>query len=227
MDETTTLVPLAPDQGERGFDVVLRGYDRAQVDRHLDYLEGLLHGAAKRAEALEHELAQERERPVPPPADPPWDALGRRVTEILALADQEAAEIRHRAHEDVASLEERVRAREGEVEAACAQREQAATEQADRIRQEAEAEARQLRAAAREAADQAVAQARAEAERALVEAGEQAEQLRRSARDDAEGMRRLAEEDVLRLARRRDTIRHDLESLHQRLASVMSGADRT
>ncbi|MPZ64118.1 MAG: hypothetical protein GEU83_00855 [Pseudonocardiaceae bacterium] len=91
------------DPGDIHFDIVLRGYDREQVDERLRFLgdelataEQALAAARERTAGLEEELASARgelERRVPDPDV----GFGNRVEKILRLAEEEAAEIRQRA----------------------------------------------------------------------------------------------------------------------------------
>jgi DivIVA domain-containing protein len=92
-----------------GFDLVLRGYDRHQVDAHLARTAALvtdmqeaLAAAGVRETALAAELAAvraelERGRPT-------FDALGERVAKMLSLAESEAAQMRTDAEHDAAAL---------------------------------------------------------------------------------------------------------------------------
>jgi cell division septum initiation protein DivIVA len=112
----------------RSFDIVLRGYDRVQVDRHLDWLEDQLLQARS-------EAARDR---------PSYAQLGERITRILELADQEAESIRRAAlsatddaRAEASKIAERAQAEAG-----------ATTEQAranaERILAEARTQARQI-----------------------------------------------------------------------------------
>jgi DivIVA domain-containing protein len=92
------LVPDRPAYAE-GFDLVLRGYDRHQVDAHLARTAALvtdmqeaLAAAGARETALAAELAAVRaelER-----GRPSFDALGERVSQLLGLAETEADQLR-------------------------------------------------------------------------------------------------------------------------------------
>lgn len=91
------------------FDVVLRGYERHQVDGHLarvallvDQLRTELVGAAARERAAHEELAgvrAELER-----GRPSFDALGERVSQLLGLAESEADQMRQDADRDATAL---------------------------------------------------------------------------------------------------------------------------
>src|SRR3954452_18461046 len=111
------LVPLSHDDDQpSGFDVVLRGYDRRQVDDYLDRVEAALNDAdarhaddAGRIAALEtqftdmHDRLADAERraagrPEPAPV------AGDRIAAMLRLADEEAAAIRAGAAEEAGRL---------------------------------------------------------------------------------------------------------------------------
>ena len=118
------------------FDVVLRGYERHQVDDHLAHqaatevqLRAELDALTAREAAVQQELVavrKELER-----GRPTFDALGERVTQMLGLAESEAEQMRADAARDAAELRER-----------------AAKEAAD-VRSDARREAEELGAAAR------------------------------------------------------------------------------
>jgi cell division septum initiation protein DivIVA len=94
-DSTGSALP--PDRtGVVQFDVVMRGYDRRQVD---DYIASLYAAHAK----LQAELRRGR---------PSFEALGERVSQILVIAEAEADEMREHARQDAAQTR-----RQAEVEA--------------------------------------------------------------------------------------------------------------
>ena len=134
-DRGPVLVTDQPGRTE-GFDVVLRGYDRHQVDQHLartaalvtDQSEALAAGGVRES-ALAAELAAvraelDRGRPT-------FDSLGERVGQMLALAETEAAAMRADAERDATALR------------------QAAEREAADIRSDARRDADELGAAAR------------------------------------------------------------------------------
>jgi cell division septum initiation protein DivIVA len=94
------------------FDVVLRGYERHQVDDHLAHqaateaqLRSELEALAAREATAQQELTairKELER-----GRPTFDALGERVTQMLGLAESEAEQMRADAARDAAELRER------------------------------------------------------------------------------------------------------------------------
>ncbi|MDQ3885709.1 MAG: DivIVA domain-containing protein [Actinomycetota bacterium] len=93
------------DPGGATFDIVLRGYDRRQVDERLRFLgaelaaaEQALGAAQERTAEVEDELARVRlEVGMREPATP---VFGDRVERILRLAAEEAEEVRNRAAEE-------------------------------------------------------------------------------------------------------------------------------
>ncbi len=96
---------IRTDFGGAGFDVVLRGYDRRQVDERLRFLgaelaaaEQALGAAQERTADVEDELARVRlEAGMREPAAP---VFGDRVERILRLAGEEAEEAGGRAAEE-------------------------------------------------------------------------------------------------------------------------------
>ena len=92
-----------------GFDLVLRGYERHQVDRYVYHLTVLLEelrsrlGDSSQREAVATaELADVRaelER-----GRPSFEALGERVSKMLTLAESEAAQLRADAERDAKAL---------------------------------------------------------------------------------------------------------------------------
>src|SRR4051812_28007631 len=95
-----TIVPM--EERPHGFDVVLRGYDREQVDRHVAWLEGLLAQVEEsagqataaadgaRAEAMTAHQEAARAKAELERGRPSFDALGERITRMLKLAEEEA-----------------------------------------------------------------------------------------------------------------------------------------
>lgn len=123
-DEETTALPAlfepapASTLGD-GFDIVRRGYDRLQVDAAVSAFRARVEEQEAQLKALDEVLmstrleADQANAQLARAGKPTFEALGDRVTEILALAEQEAAELRSGATADA----ERER-REAEEEAA-------------------------------------------------------------------------------------------------------------
>lgn len=161
---------VVPRRGQQ-FAVVLRGYDREQVDEYLEGVDGelarlqeLVAGldARIRAQDAEHRARVERlQEEQDADRRPTYRGFGERVASILANAEREAESLRAAARRELedarANLDERVAAeaqRAGEMARAEAA---ALTEQAQRDREEATEvlAAAQARAAEQEAASQA------------------------------------------------------------------------
>src|SRR4051812_1672629 len=88
------------------FRTVMRGYEPAEVDRYIAQLTSAVQSANQRVDELGSEVGrltaeadEARNRPVSvskpaPPAKPTFADFGERVGRILALAEEEADEIR-------------------------------------------------------------------------------------------------------------------------------------
>src|SRR5580658_5772042 len=122
----------------RVFDVVLRGYDRRQVDQHVEQLEDRARQYRGQAQALQHELSamqlQLRERKRPADA-----GLRPGIRQLLRLAEEQAAEILGEARAAADELQ-------AVAEAAAAELRAAAKNEAAELRVSAERETGDLRA---------------------------------------------------------------------------------
>lgn len=92
------------DSGHASFDIVMRGYDRRQVDERLRFLgaelaaaEQALGASQERTAAVEDELARLRAQAG---GREPNHSFGERVERILRLAEEEAEEVRARAADE-------------------------------------------------------------------------------------------------------------------------------
>lgn len=141
-EQETTEVEPTP------FDTTRRGYDRRQVNDRINLLkhqlaavERALSGTRQRCAFLEAELAEVRRQLSLRPGSFRADSFGDRLTSILRLAEEEAAEIRTRAEREAArrvAAAEALRAgaeREAqERDTALRQREQELARALDRLR---------------------------------------------------------------------------------------------
>jgi cell division septum initiation protein DivIVA len=84
----TALDPKNPE-----FTVGLRGYDRTEVDRYIEYLQGLVEEADQRAREAHAEFVFDEHA-----------AIGPRIAEIFALAEAEARELRERVVSEATQL---------------------------------------------------------------------------------------------------------------------------
>ncbi|KAB8182039.1 hypothetical protein [Microbispora catharanthi] len=170
------------------FEVVMRGYSRRQVHDYMVRtrnqirdLEERLARTIDQAEQSRLELAEARRRMTESPQNP--DELGERLSQILKLAQEEAA-----ANKEASEAEAR---RLRETSAAEAERlVTSAREQADAIRAAAQEEAERRVADATATSERLLAQAGADAEGTLGAARAEADETLRSAR--AEGERQLS-----------------------------------
>lgn len=196
------------DVTDTAFDVVLRGYDKRQVDERLR-LAGAELAAAKdafraateRVAMLENALHQARSAP----SDGPDMHFGARVEKILKLAEDEAREVRAHAEAAAVALLDQARAQAAEQlqraeqeitswRAEANQTRTAAGADAEELLQVATADAEQVLTAARAEAEQLVAQARAEAQRLMTAATDTAAQRERSSAHELHQLSRLQEE---------------------------------
>jgi cell division septum initiation protein DivIVA len=223
-----------------GFDVVLRGYDRRQVEDYVHRVELTLgdadrqhHEDGERILALEEELAkaqlalgeaQRRAEGQPDPAS----LVGERLATMLRLAEEEAEEIVEHARAKAAQSTAERNAELSAREAAIAD----ASSAADRTRMEAQRDAQALRDKAQQEADDLLRRTKEQVDELLASASEDAERRRRTAEEDvailhedarAREQERLAAADaeVAELARQRDTIAGQLEDLRRTLAAAV------
>jgi cell division septum initiation protein DivIVA len=185
---------------DAAFDVVLRGYDKRQVDERLRFLgaeltaaDNALRAASQRAAMLEDALSEARSVPA---GEPTGDSnFGARVEKILKLAGDEAREVRSQADAAATALVEQARAQAAEQDSTLQRRwaeldsaREEANRESERILAQARAEADQIRQAGAHEGDQLFTAARAdaaeagkvahaEAERLIAQASAEAEQL--------------------------------------------------
>jgi DivIVA domain-containing protein len=145
-----------PEPERPHFDMVLRGYDRIEVDEYIDKLieenaalrRELESGAARAVVAVPPESPSERDESSPQYYDvdtPAEDSFGFRAEKLLRLAEREAAEMRTRATRDAESVEATAR-RRAEEQLRDAEREAddvrtKATQEANRLKKQAAQEA--------------------------------------------------------------------------------------
>lgn len=201
------LIPLRP-----AFDIVRRGYDRAQVDYRIEELTAYLHiatadsdaGAAQVAEltrqlaAVREELDESR-REVQRLGAPPTtlEGLSERLKRMLRLAQNEAAEITAKAQAAAAQRMADAERDAGDLPG----RYREMIKETERRRAEMETEHQRVLAEARRQAEQIVAQATGHAAELDAEAATRRRQVEEdfeitmSARR-SEAMRRLADQEA-------------------------------
>jgi hypothetical protein len=230
------------------FAVVLRGYDRGEVDAYVrsrDAQERRLRSALglaeqRRDEAVAHaeatQVENDRLREAGQPSRPDESSFGPRAERLLRLAESEAADIRAQAARDAAELGERIQqaaeaqrhAVEQSFVARAAELEDAAARRAAAL-QEREDELLLQLAAIRAEADRVNTAALRDADRLRREAEAAAEAARARLEDDLRRSRQEAEGDLERLQRLREEARAALRRLAdlvtaQLAASRMAGS---
>jgi cell division septum initiation protein DivIVA len=207
------------DTAREQFEIVRRGYEPQQVDRRISTLARDLQAARQRAAELERrveELHLQSQQDQAQSDSSAFAGLGPRIEQILALADEEAKELRGRAVEE--------------------------TEQHRALSEQA---AEKVRAEAERFSEERRSEADAEAARVLEDARRQADQLRDSTERDAKTRREEAEalfesnrakaaqaaaDFETTLAHRRDQAEHDyteqLKSNEAQLAAVSQRAEQ-
>jgi cell division septum initiation protein DivIVA len=211
-------------EDERPFHVVLRGYDRVEVDARLEYLESQLvaanrslHEADERNAELAAQLRgalDQRQRAEPVVQQ---ESFGFRVERILRMAEEEARSVKTQAEAEAMEMVEQARAEaqqlRGEVERLFAASQQeaeqlraTATHEAEQLRAAAEHETEQLRAAAGQDSEQLRAIARQETDQLRVTALREAQELRTTVEQETERLRTTTkqESDELRTATERE-----------------------
>lgn len=151
------------------FRLALRGYDPGQVDRRVRALTDAAATARQQAEELSARVRQLEEEQAGAAAGdgasapPSFTHLGERVGQILALAEEEAEELRRCAHEEVA-------AERGALEETVARVRAEADRHAEERRSDADQAAARMLEEARRAADELIDGAERDAAARLQEA---------------------------------------------------------
>lgn len=173
MDRENQPDIFSHDGASHSFDVVIRGYDRAQVHDVVDRLDGELRVAladkdasGQRAEELAGHLSAAQaevdslRRTAESAAAPNFESMGARISHMLSLAEEEANDIRRIAADE----HTRSQAELTSTAQAAARLRSEAQDEARRMAEEAQAEARRSTEEATAAAAKTVAQAQAESD---------------------------------------------------------------
>jgi DivIVA domain-containing protein len=251
-DAVDDLVPLQETAEASGFDVVLRGYDRRQVDDYLDRVEVALTEAderhaqdGERVTALEQQVAeltgrlQQAERRAAGQPEPA-SLLTARLAEMLRLAEEEATALRDEARAEgeriVAAAKQQAARESSERDAALSRREKD-VERAAKVAEEAalhaQKDAETLRARAQAQVDEQRRAAEQEARTIRDDARREAEQLVEQARSDVQVLHEQARTEsvqataearrqVEELARQRDAIAGQLQSLRDAVQAAVA-----
>ncbi|SEF32747.1 DivIVA domain-containing protein [Amycolatopsis pretoriensis] len=144
--ENTVSEPEAPPESDVRFPIVLRGYDRRQVDEYVRVAEKRVDRHEKARRVAERRLAK-AQVPAPRSGEPDGAAgLGKRIEKILQVAKSEAAAIKEQACQEGEALRAAAEKSAAEAERARAETEHAAQREADLILSRAEEEAAAIRA---------------------------------------------------------------------------------
>lgn len=186
---------------DEAFDIVLRGYERKQVDDHLSRINSERVAGAQRINALERRVEElhfelQNAQKQGAEAEPTLANFGDRLAKILRLVEEEASE--YRAEAQVSAEKER----------------KAAEAAAGQVRAQADEDARGRREQTRQEAAKLLEEARKEAAQVRAEAANEAA----AKRDEAEGIleaarakaAQAAAEFEASLAKRRDQAERDL-----------------
>ncbi|WP_132421821.1 hypothetical protein [Pseudonocardia endophytica] len=207
------------------FAVVLRGYDRAQVDARLAELDRRIRDEIVRADTAEAAVATARAhvRRLQDSGTPGAEdrGFGQRVERVLNAAEHEAAALRAKASDEASALLDKARA---DAERARKQTEEALLGRAAKLDDEFTSRSSALDAREQEV-DRIVERARAEAEEIRAEAERRAAEetaaaesraadLLREAERTIERQRADATRDIGRMAALRDEVRQELARLH-------------
>lgn len=239
-DQPGDLLPLQDEQESGGFDVVLRGYDRRQVEDYVERVEAVLAAADRkhaddeqRLQALEtqvlglqSQLTETERRAAGRPE--PASLVGERIATMLRLAEEEAEQIVDRAREQasrtMAERTEELDRREAAIATAATEADQVrleAQQDAQGVRSRAQEEAQALLADARRQADELTAQVREQAEAKRRQAEEDVSLLHDAARAESAAMTQEARRQVEELSLQRDTIAAQLQALRETLSAAV------
>lgn len=238
-DNIDDLLPLHDEHESSGFDVVLRGYDRRQVEDYVERVDAALasadrlHGEdATRLAALETQVlslqsavaeAEQRAADRPGPAS----QLAGRLAEMLRLAEEEAEQIIERANEQASRTMSERTAELDSREVAIA----AAAGEADQTRLDAQRDAEAVRVRAHQEAVATVAEARRQADEMADQVRQQCEAKRQQTEQDIVQLHEQARQhnaeavaqgqrEVEDLARQRDTIAAQLQAIRETLGAA-------
>lgn len=237
MNDQTEVLP-APLQQE-SFDVVLRGYSRGQVDEYVKRIKRQLEDLGNRTAQAEREAGEARrdrdlvrseltaanqklER-----GGPSYEEFGERLTQILALAQQEADEMRSSAQTEAQQIRTEAEEAVGGLRREVEDKQAAAEIEAERLRTEAREEAQRVRTEADESAQQVQREAEERAQRLVSEAEERSSQREQAARDRVHDLESQQTQLLAQLSEVRDSLQTLLPARAAALQSVDAGEPET
>ena len=201
--------PSVGQTDRHAFEVVRRGYNRAQVEEYLDTLEHDVKRLRSRVGKLEAELESARQRaetaPEHPASQDPYAAGSDYIAEVMRALVHEVERLRAQANEEVERMLSEARA------------------DADRIQQDAESRADEVRSLA----DDALQEARKAADAIQGEAQERAEETLTTADALLNEARQEAGRVLSDLKRRRRSLLNELRRTRKAVVQALSDLDPT
>jgi cell division septum initiation protein DivIVA len=182
----------------RPFNVVVRGYDRQQVDEYLKQSDLEIRQHREQVQALQQELT-EAHRQLREKERPSYTGLGSRIEQLLHFAEEQATEI------------------VGEARSAANELQAAAKFDATELRAGAENEAAEVRARAEQHSKQLVSNAKKNADQIVA----QADQLMSDTKNELERHRAAWQREVDELTKQKDAITSHLDQLRGLLGGQM------
>jgi DivIVA domain-containing protein len=202
--------PSVSPTDRQAFEVVRRGYNRAQVEEYLDTLEHDVKRLRSRVGKLEAELESARQRaetahPEHPASQDPYAAGSDYIAEVMRALVHEVERLRAQANEEVERMLSEARA------------------DADRIQQDAESRADEVRSLA----DDALQEARKAADAIQGDAQERAEETLTTADALLNEARQEAGRVLSDLKRRRRSLLNELRRTRKAVVEALSDLDPT
>jgi chromosome segregation ATPase len=162
--EELAAVPAQHHHSDQNFDIVLRGYDRNQVDRHISHLEQLLTEA-------QTEVARLQE------GRPSYRELGGRIAQMLTLAEEQADQIRADATRATEDSRREARETAEATERDATERRAALDKEESERREQVKRDSEEATTAARERAGHIVAEAEHQADAVTAGARQELDRL--------------------------------------------------
>jgi len=216
---------MAMNETPPAFDIVLRGYERRQVDEHLAALVNDRMSAQRRVVDLEQHLARLRqEYEAGGQNEPSYASLGARVEKMLRLAEEESRDVRAEAKaaseqirsqaatdvEEIRRLgEEDAARRKSAAELNCVQIMEEAHRESERIRAEASGEAEAKVAGA----ERVIEEARAKAAQIATEVEAKLAKRREQAERDMAARQEVADHRLAEIGQKADQIRMEAQKM--------------
>ena len=101
---------MTGEQTQQGFQIVMRGYDRSQVDERIHALDAALRDARARVEEVDARAMKlagevaEAHRQLREVERPSYSGLGSRIEQLLRLAEEQASDVIAAASKDAEEM---------------------------------------------------------------------------------------------------------------------------